>query len=269
VEHRNRLLFHSSAWSHDGSLERTLATEEDHDNANLQRPLSISDLPPGDVRRFYRQCQSATSPFELMNDFLELACTRAPQSRAIVLKSADQMAFVDAIREWRPDARIVAITRDGRDAAISAQEYKKLMEDKPWFGGHKPFQQLLRDWVQKAKQISHHHKEGKLYLLRYEDLTHDFSGTMGDLFDWLELPTDAETILEIEATTDFERATGRARGSDGVGVIRKGAVGEWQAALTPREKKAAWKLAKSRLHAFGYTESGELRTLPNGGMRKN
>ncbi len=262
IEVRNRLLFQSSAWSHGNALERTLAREDDSAEVDLRRPLSIADLPPAEVRRFYRRCQAASSPYALMDDFLALIRTRSPGTQAVVLKSANQAGFVDVIHQWRPDARVVVITRDGRDASISAQQYKKLMEDMPWFGGHKPFQELLRDWVSVAKIVDRHHRDSNLYLLRYEDLTNDFSATLGALLSWLGVRDDQSVLDDIEALTDFERVTGRPRGSEGVGVVRKGAVGEWQTSLSSRQKRAAWKLAKSRLEAFGYSESGEVNPLP-------
>ena len=106
-------------------------------------------------------------------------------------------------------------------------------------------------------------------LLRYEDLTSDFTGTFGALLQRLGLNSEVELVQRINERTSFRARTGRDRGSEGTGVIRKGAIGEWRETLTDREKTDAWRVAGKGLALLGYTAEGPPDAMPLGLMPRS
>ena len=105
-------------------------------------------------------------------------------------------------------------------------------------------------------------RSGELRVVRYEDLTRDFGGTLKPLLSWLQLDASDSVIEAINAKSSFEATTGRPRGTDGEGPRRKGAVGEWVDALSKEDKAKAWSLAGEQLSALGYTQDGRFMPLP-------
>ena len=198
-----------------------------------------------------------------MDASIEATSWAAEGRSHLVLKAADQIAVFDSLGKYQPDAPKLAITRDGRDAAISGLHYRRLMakEGAPWFGGEAGFLELLRMWAERAAMLATRAAAGELFLVRYEDLSADFAGTLGPLLEWLGLESSPEVMEAINARTSFEARTGRARGSEGTGVIRKGAVAEWREALTEEEKAKSWQVAGEHLAALGYSEEGPMAPL--------
>jgi hypothetical protein len=104
-------------------------------------------------------------------------------------------------------------------------------------------------------------RKGELSVIRYEDLTRDFSGTLKPLLAWLQLDASDAVIEDINAKSSFEATTGRPRGTEAKHLVRKGAVGEWVDALSTEDKTKAWSLAGEQLNALGYTQDGRCMPL--------
>lgn len=241
------------------ALEQGLA--EPPRRSDLSRPQVFRDLEPRVALELYRQIKSASHPWQATEAFLEAVGAAAQHQTHLVLKGADQIKLFAVLRSWRPEAKKVVITRDGRDAAISAIHYRKLVENAPWFGGHQSYELLLTGWRSRARWIIEEARQGSLHLLRYEDLTLDFETTFTSLLDWLGLDGAPALVGTINRTTRFEVKTGRPRGSDGTGILRKGAIREWLETLGEEEKAAAWELAGAELTALGYGKDGEIHPL--------
>ncbi len=229
-------------------------------SSDLSRPRTCDRIPPAALRTFYRRLNEAQRPAEAMDAFLEAASSDAGDASLVVLKAADQIAVFDLLQTWQPRARKVVITRDGRDASISALHFRQLMRDlnAPFRDAAEPdYWQLLRSWAQRAEMVQERAMAGQLRVIRYEDLTRDLAGTLGPFLEWLGLDHSREVMERIDGQTSFEALTGRARGTEARAPRRKGAVGEWLQTLSAADKEQAWDIAGRQLAAFGYTRDGE------------
>jgi len=233
---------------------------------NRSQPRKFMHLSTAAAGALYRQIKAATTPEQAMNAFLEAVCTDAREESHVVLKAADQISKFQILKAWQPEAKKIVITRDGRDASISARHFEELMRElKPWHGS--PFGtdywNFLRVWADRADKTIVAAGAGQVYVLRYEDLTNDFAGTVRSLLRWLGLGESESLVNTIQAQTSFEAIAGRARGTEAKSVMRKGAVGEWRDVLSADEQARAWRLAGEQLNALGYTLEGTLRPLPD------
>lgn len=85
---------------------------------------------------------------------------------------------------------------------------------------------------------------------------------MRPLLERLGLEASSEVIKAIQQATDFEAITGRPRGTEGEGIVRKGALGEWVEVLNEEEKDRAWSIAQHALTQLGYSQDGSREPLP-------
>jgi Sulfotransferase domain len=233
---------------------------------NRSQPNKFMHLSTGTARALYHQIKSATSPEEAMDAFLAAVCADARQESHVVLKAADQISKLEILQAWQPTAKKIVITRDGRDAAISAQHFEELMSEiKPWHGSPygANYWDFLRVWADRADKTLAAASRGQVYVLRYEDLTNDFVRTVSQLFNWLGIAHAESLISSIQEQTSFQRITGRPRGTETKSVMRKGVVGEWRHVLNADDQARSWRVAAEQLSAFGYSREGALLPLPD------
>jgi hypothetical protein len=200
-----------------------------------------------------------------MNAFVEAMSSDADKETHVVLKSAAQISRLQILQAWQPSAKKIIIVRDGRDAAISAAHFQELMREAKPTRGSPPvatYWELLQNWADQADKAIAAAVRGQVYLLRYEDLTNDFVATVQPLLRCLGLEESKSLVEDIQAQTSFEALTGRARGTEAKNIMRKGAMGEWRAALSADEQERAWRMAGEQLRPFGYTRDGTLERLP-------
>lgn len=135
--HRVAHFFGKSAWCDRPIVEESalLGLPLGRDS-NLDRPQNLLDLDHDAAVELYRLVRDGDSPQTVVDGFLEAVTRRAGDTIShVVLKAADQVILFDHLVQLIPDAKTIAITRDGRDAAISAMHYKRMVKDKPWFTG--------------------------------------------------------------------------------------------------------------------------------------
>ncbi len=230
------------------------------------RPRKFMHLRPEVGVNLYRQIKSAQKPEEAVEAFLEALCSDALGETHIVLKAADQIAVFDVLNSWYPHSKKLFITRDGRDAAISATHFRKLMGeiDAPFRDPSKRgYWDLLQDWTGRVDVLMRYAGQDNLYIVRYEDLTYDFAGTVKPMLVWLGLDHSDAIVQAIQQRASFETLTGRARGTEANSTMRKGVAGEWKQVLTSEEKEKAWQIAGEQLDILGYTLDGRRMPLPN------
>jgi hypothetical protein len=229
-------------------------------------PRKFMHLSPDAARALYKKIAAASTPEEAMNAFVEAVSADAKEETHVVLKSAEQISRLAVLQGWQPRAKKIAIVRDGRDAAISAAHFQDWMrEANPMRGAPAvaDYWELLHIWADQADKAIAGAAGGLVYLLRYEDLSNDFVATVRPLLESLGLPESKQLLEDIQANTSFEALTGRPRGMEAKGVMRKGTVGEWREVLRAEEQERAWRMAGDQLRAFGYAFDGTLRPLPD------
>jgi Sulfotransferase family len=102
---------------------------------------------------------------------------------------------IHVLRQIFPDAKIVAIHRDGRDVISSwgrrADRWNK-------FGGYeKAIPLFAQKWRECIEHIEKHKEELDIYVLRYEDLLQNHISELQKLFDFCELSYSHEIYDSI------------------------------------------------------------------------
>jgi hypothetical protein len=174
---------------------------------------------------------------------------------------------VEEISVVYPEARLVHIIRDGRDAAVSAAHHARN------FGRSKDAQQseglfepaqvrkLAADWNARVGRTVEDGPRlfGDRYTeVRYEDLLADPEGEMARLLRFLGAAADEGSVGRCVGAASFERLSrGRARGEeDPSSFFRKGVAGDWRDAFTERDRRAFEEEAGALLEKLGYRKSG-------------
>jgi hypothetical protein len=231
------------------------------------KPQRFINLSSSTVHTLYHRLKTAIHPEEAMDAFLEAVCDDWQNMSYVVLKAADQLRVFKALQTWQPHAKKIVITRDGRDAAISAVHFRKLMRElqPPWFKENpvRDYWGWFKGWMGQADMATDYARQNELKVIRYEDLTYDFSSTLKSLLAWLKLENSDGMIEDINARTSFRAMTGRPRGTEAKHVMRKGVINEWLEVLNSDEKAKAWNLGWKQLSTFGYTQDGELMPFPD------
>jgi hypothetical protein len=228
--------------------------------ARFSKPLGIVQSRRADIIEFMNAVQSCQEPTQIPGLFFSYLQSQAEPGVTMVLKAADQIPCLPQLIKCSPRSRKLAIIRDGRDAAISALHFNRLMQkrDAPWKGRAVGFNGRLRAWSSRAAQLAEYARRDEVLVLRYEDLKRDFHGTSAAMFERLGLSTSLQVIDDIYRETDFTAMSGgRKPGEAADEVVRKGITGEWKTELDSKQADAAWKLVGKEMSLFGYTRDGE------------
>ncbi|HEX2668859.1 MAG TPA: sulfotransferase domain-containing protein [Gammaproteobacteria bacterium] len=259
------------------------------ERASRGKPVGFLNFPPALLAAAFEALRKAGTPAAAMDGFLAALAPAFKPGQRLVLKGADQILCLDALREWRPQAPRVAIVRDGRDAAVSAFHYRQLMRERrmAWQHSHVSFMKpvaLAREagirgvtalrrlagygedwrlgrslsvWADRVRRVLKAAERGELTVLRYEDLLTDFDGQFTRLLQSLGADASPATVAAVAKASSFEAQSGRPRGVAGQDVMRKGVAGEWRESLTARDRALVWRIAGIELAAMGYTRDGE------------
>lgn len=212
-----------------------------------------------DLIAFVDAIKSSSDTSQAPHHFFEFLQQQCKPGTPIVLKAADQLISLQQLQQYSPHSRKIAIIRDGRDAAISAIHYRKLMQKRnaPWAQKEEAYLGQLRGWATRARMLANWAEKNDIIILRYEDLHRDFFGVCGRLFEGMGIPVSQEVLDDIYQKTNFKTVTGgRQTDETSEQVVRKGVVGEWKNSLDRRTADLAWRIAGRELERFGYTREG-------------
>lgn len=205
--------------------------------------------------KIFAAIRDAKTAKEAVDAFVDYNQVIAGKKR-LVIKAADQIAVFEKLQEVFPSAYKVMITRDGRDAAISATQFKKLMSEKkvPWLEHQNAtYFEFLNNWKIKTEKGLKIASTPQLYLLRYEDLKLDFENGAVNLFQFVGANSSEELIAQIKHQTSFKTMSGgRDAGVEQKAVMRKGISGEWLSVLNEEEKLKSLKIAGDVLKVLEY-----------------
>jgi hypothetical protein len=184
-----------------------------------------------------------------------------------------------------PDARLIYIVRDGRDALISHrfQHFidgahhlyasdlsikNSFMEDPtPFLNGEcslfteEAIRQMAERWVANVVETDRLGRElyGEQYhALRYEDMLKQPYKTLSDLWDFLGAsPGDFEGIVRVEMQLNPDASYQREIAEELVKPLEKGKRGSWRELFTERDKRVFKEIAGETLIAWGYEKDME------------
>lgn len=123
----------------------------------------------------------------------------ARNARTWCCKSLANIAYLDAIDAYVPDAQYIYLYRDGRDVAVS---FLKAVV------GEKHFYHIAKDWAD-TQQLALDHRQKispeRFFSLSYEALTSDPAASVRSLCKFLKVEY-TETILEFHKSEEAARA---------------------------------------------------------------
>jgi hypothetical protein len=230
--------------------------------ARFDNTLGVVNCRRKDMLRFIEAVRDGDDLAQVPQRYFEFLQGQCQPGTPIVLKAADQIMCLEELQKCSPRSRKIVIIRDGRDAAISALHYGKLMNrwGAPWQPRELDFHDRLRAWCTRAAALADRCRKQDILVLRYEDLHRDFHGNCSALFRQLGIAHESPLLDEIYRKTNFSAVSGgRKPGEAAESVIRKGVMGEWKSTLSAQDAERAWKAARRELEKFGYTEHGEYK----------
>ncbi len=173
-----------------------------------------------------------------------------------------------------PEARVIHIIRDGRDAAVSAAHHswnfgnaagrdtdradpRKLREAGVSIFTEGQLEKLASDWNARVGRAA---QDGPALLgenyteVRYEDLIERPEEELARLLRLLGVDIGEENVKRCIETASFEKlAKGRERGEeDPSSFFRKGVAGDWKNVLTGEDRKIFKEEAGNLLVKLGY-----------------
>jgi hypothetical protein len=187
----------------------------------------------------------------------------------LVLKTPDDLRFLDLLIKMFPDSSYIHIRRDGRDVACSTLKSREYIADGmlPGYGPITTMQALQR-WCDWERLISHNLALGRIdkyFRLTYETLTREPEVTMRRICEFLNLVYE-EGILDY----DLRQHTLPTWDLGSRGVLQKrfidpGGEGRWKEQLHPYEMARIDDRFGTCLEELGYRRCGEFLDLSKRG----
>jgi hypothetical protein len=191
---------------------------------------------------------------------------------------------IEEISAIYPDARVVHIIRDGRDAVVSALHHswnfgkkvkndevsakreayredpdRMLNSDESLFAGNS-LARMAGEW---AARVGRSVEDGPALLgenyteVRYEDLLSRPEEEVRRLLEFLGAGADDETVRRCVNAASFEKLSrGRERGEeDPTSFFRKGVAGDWRNTFTEQDRRVFEEMAGDLLAQLGYEKT--------------
>jgi hypothetical protein len=176
-----------------------------------------------------------------------------PGTDRLVERTPLHVLHLDLISEIYPDAQVVHIVRDGRDVALSVAAQN-------W--GPSGIKDAAAEWrssIRAAREAGL--PESSYRETRYEALLQDPGAAIVELYSWLGLPADDETVRA--AVAESQVATNLGSNPSGTGVAK------WRDAYSASDLAAFEQVAGDLLDELGYPRQAprEPRVARDGDVR--
>jgi hypothetical protein len=167
----------------------------------------------------------------------------AHNAETVIEKSPVHTYYLPQILRWYPQAQIVAIIRDGRDAFLS-------LRNTPW--GDWPTPRYGADWVYRNRQIARAAASApeRVTLVRFEELVQNQKAVINALAHRLGLPSEAEA--ESGMTIPSWEEGWKAKAASKADATR---IAVWKDHPENDELRAFTAVAGDGLREFGYESS--------------
>jgi sulfotransferase family protein len=161
----------------------------------------------------------------------------APGGARLVERTPDHVHHLDLIGAVYPDARVVNVVRDGRDVARSLVAQR-------W--GPSRIDEAAEEWRSAVRAARQADRGVELVEVRYEELLADPAGSIGPLYERLELESSPQTI---------DRALGESGATYNIDPTAPDVRQEkWREGMSGRELRQFERVAGAELAELGYAE---------------
>jgi hypothetical protein len=212
-----------------------------------ERPTTRMDLGLLDqlaLRRALARCESRE---EYCRQFFH-HLRKGLRPRAYLIEKNNNIFHVPFIKSVFPDAKLIAISRDGRDVLVSEKYFLRNEA-----GRAQSFEASVRQWRQAMEAQFRYAEEYGIHTLSYEGLLADPAPLVRELLQFLGLPDDAETVADMIHRSSFQFITGRKPGQEKRdSFYRKGTAGDWKNHFTAEDSRTFKEIAGDLLIRLGY-----------------
>ncbi len=171
-------------------------------------------------------------------------------------KSPGHTRHVALLTKLYPWAKFVCCTRDVRDAAVSAWQFFHVYLGNNFFRGAQTIEHgaeiyARNHWAEMlrfARAAGERIGPGLYRELSYEQYKSDPLGEVKNLFEYLGLRADDETVAQVVDANSFKAMSGgRDEGVESKALLRKGQVGDWENHFSPEFGRFLIDIANERL----------------------
>lgn len=152
---------------------------------------------------------------------------------AVMDKTPGTGPYIEALHALYPWAKFVCITRDVRDASVSAFFHRQLLGELGSFSTPDQFAPAFASDVWGPAMLHARLGSRKLPPGHYAETTYEAMkerpvAELGRLLSFLGLPSDEGVVRGCVERADFRTLTGREPGQEVASYYRKGVVGDWR-----------------------------------------
>ena len=202
---------------------------------------------------FYEESSSSsTSAHEYCWRFFSFLWSHLQPERYLLEKTPHNVHYINDIVRIFPQARLLAIHRDGRDVVVSARSFLKFYKRPPTWS----FRESILIWRADMEAELRARTHSNLHVLSYEELIRNDRQTLRLILEYLDLPTTDDAVDDMIRRSSFYFHSDRQPGQENSdSFFRKGIVGDWRSQFGPEDKRTFKELAGDLLIQLGY-ESG-------------
>ena len=186
---------------------------------------------------------------------------------AVIDKTPDHARHMPALFSMYPWAKFICVTRDVRDAAVSAWHHRAMLGTNAHASIAELAPAFARDvWgpmMLLARSAASRMPGGHYTEVRYEDYKADAAGEVRRLLGFIGLDASDESVAACIHAGDFKRQTrGREPGVEAVSFHRKGVVGDWTNHLSPAVADQTVRAAEQVLSLLSATDTAAIEAKP-------
>lgn len=185
---------------------------------------------------------------------------------------------VQRIRQFVPSAKVILLTRDGRDVVTSGV-FDWIHREDATSPRHRLFaqgqsgmrlerffdDQTLAEWARLWMETIQTGRERKIDgHVTYEQMQTDHPSALQQLFSILGVDEGLAIANQCAEASTFQAMTGRESGAEQpLAKARKGIVGDWKNYFTRRDGQLFWEIAGEAMQYAGYERDDRwVRALP-------